>query len=60
MKQSMSMEEMVTLKIPKKDVHALLRIFEDIQFLEKAEKNHQEMKKGKFITLGEFRKKHHL
>lgn len=52
------MEEMVTLKLPKKDVEAFLRVVEDIQFIKEAEKGDEEISRGKFKTLEQVRKKY--
>ncbi|MCS4541159.1 MAG: hypothetical protein HY929_02360 [Euryarchaeota archaeon] len=52
------MEEMVTLKLPKKDVEAFLRVIEDIKFIEEAESGDEEINKGKFKTLDQIRKKY--
>lgn len=52
------MEKMITLKLPKKDVEAFLRVVEDIKFLKEAEKGDEEISKGKFKTLNQIRKKY--
>lgn len=54
------MEEMVTLKLPKKDVESFLRVVEDIRFIKEAEKGDEEINKGKFKTLDVVRKKYRI
>ena len=53
------MEDMITLKLPKSDVEAFLRVVEDIKFIKEAEKGDKEIDKGKFKTLGQLKKKYH-
>lgn len=48
----------VTIKLPKRDVKALIRVLEDIKFLEKAEKGYQEAKKARFKTLEQLEEKY--
>lgn len=50
--------DMVTIKLPKKDLEAFLRVVDDIKFIEKAEKGDEEINKGKFKTLDQIRKKY--
>lgn len=52
------MSEMITLKLPKSDVEALLRVIEDIRFIKEAEKGDKEIDKGKFKTIDQLRKKY--
>ena len=52
------MEEMITLKLPKSDVEAFLRVVEDIRFIKEAEKGDKEIDKGRFKTLARLRKKY--
>ena len=54
------MGKMITMKLPKEDVAALVRVLEDIRFLEKAEKGNEEIDKGKFKTLGQLKKKYKI
>lgn len=51
------MEEMVILKLPKKDVEAFLRVIEDIKFIGEAESGDEEINNGKFKTLDQIRNK---
>jgi len=52
-------EEMITLKVPKSDVDAFLRVVEDIKFIKEAEKGDKEVRKGKFKTLNQIVEKYH-
>jgi len=52
------MEEMVTLKLPRKDIDAFLRVVEDIKFIKEAEKGDEEISKGRFKTIGYAKKKY--
>ncbi len=52
------MEEMITLKLPKNDLEAFLRVVEDIRLIKEAEKGDNEIEKGKFKTLEQVRKKY--
>lgn len=52
------MSEMITLRLPKKDVETFLRVLEDIQFIKDAEQGDEEISKGKFKTLDQARKKY--
>lgn len=52
------MDEMVTVKLPKRDIEALMRIVEDIEFLGEAEKGDKEIEKGNFKTLEDAKKKY--
>lgn len=54
------MEEMVTLKLPKKDIDAFLRVLEDIKFVKEAEKGDDEISRGKFKTLDDVKNKYGL
>lgn len=54
------MEEMVTLKLPKKDVESFLRVVEDIRFIKEAEKGDEEISKGNLKTLTQIRKKYKI
>lgn len=54
------MEQMVTLRMPKKDMEALLRVMEDMKFFKEAEEGSEQIKKGKYITLEDLERKHHL
>lgn len=56
----MSESEMVTIKLPKSDVEALLNIVDDIRFLQKAEEGMKEIKACNFVTLDEMMKKHNV
>ena len=47
------MGKMVTMKLPKEDVEAFLRVVEDIKFIREAEKGDEEIDKGKFKTLNQ-------
>ena len=49
---------MITLRQPKNDVEAFLRVVEDIKFIKDAEKGDKEIEKGKFKTLQQLRKRH--
>ena len=51
-------EEMITLKLPKGDVEAFLRVVEDIKLIKDAEKGDKEIDKGKFKTLDQVKKKY--
>ena len=52
------MGKMITLKLPKEDVEAFLRVVEDIKFIKEAEKGDEEIDKDKFKTLDQLRKKY--
>lgn len=52
------MDEMITLRLPKSDVEAFLRVVEDIKFIKEAEKGDAEIDKGKFKSLSQLKKKH--
>jgi hypothetical protein len=52
------MTEMITFRLPKDDVEAFLRVFEDIKFIKEAEKGDKEIDKNKFKTLDQLRKKY--
>ena len=52
------MPEMMTLKLPKKDVETFLRVVGDIQFIRAAEKGDEEISKGRFKTLAQLRQKY--
>jgi len=52
------MEEMITLKLPKRDVESFLRVVEDIKFIKEAEKGDEEISKGRFKTLNQLRKRY--
>ena len=52
------MDDMITLKLPRGDVEAFLRVVEDIKFIKEAEKGDKEIDKGKFKTLHELKKKY--
>ena len=54
------MAERVLISLPKKDVEALMKIMEDIRFIEKVEKGIEEIKEGKYINYEDFKKKHKL
>ncbi len=54
----MIMEEMITLRLPKGDVEAFLRVVEDIKFIKEAEKGDKEIDKGRFKTLEQVKKKY--
>lgn len=45
------MEEMLTLKLPKKDVESFLRVVDDIKFIREAKKGDEEITKGRFIQI---------
>ena len=51
------MDDMITLKLPKDDVEAFLRVVEDIKLIKEAEKGDKEIDKGKFKTLDDLRKR---
>ena len=53
-----NMGKMLTMKLPKEDVEAFLRVVEDIKFIGEAEKGDEEIGKGKFKTLGQLTKKY--
>ncbi len=53
-------QQMVTVQLPQEDIEALLRITSELRFLEQAERGLEEIKQGKFVTLDEFKRKHHL
>ena len=52
------MGKMITLKLPKEDVEAFLRVVEDIKLIKEAEKGDKEIDKGRFKTLDQLRKKY--
>ena len=52
------MGEMLTIKLPKKDVETFLRVVEGIRFIKEAEKGDEEINKGKFKTLNYVRKRY--
>ncbi len=52
--------DMVTIKLPKKDLEAFLRVVDDIKFIEKGEKGDEEINKGRFKTLDQIRKKYNV
>ena len=52
------MEDMITLKLPKSDVEAFLRVVEDIKFIKEAEKGDKGIDRGKFKTLDQLKKKY--
>ena len=52
------MAEMVTIKLPKKDLESFLRVVDDIRFIKQAEKGDEEISKGKYKTLNQLRKKY--
>ena len=52
------MAEMVTIKLPKKDLKSFLRVVDDIRFIKQAEKGDEEISKGKYKTLNQLRKKY--
>ena len=54
------MAEMVTIKLPKKDLKSFLRVVDDIRFIKQAEKGDEEISKGKYKTLNQLRKKHRV
>jgi hypothetical protein len=51
-------EEMITFKLPKKDMESFLRVVEDIRFIKEAQKGDEEIDKGKFKTLDQLKKKY--
>jgi len=53
-----NMEEMVTIKMPKRDMDSFLKVVEDIRFIKEAEKGDNEISSGKFKTLNSLKKKH--
>lgn len=52
------MEKMITLKLPKSDVDAFLRVVDNIKFIKEAEKGDEEINRGKFKSLDEIKKKY--
>lgn len=54
------MGEMLTLKIPKEDAEAFLRVVEDIELIKEAEEGEKEIEEGRFIKLEDLEKKHKL
>ncbi len=52
--------ERVTISLPKQDVRALIKLVEELQFLEKVDKGKKQIEEGKFVTYEEFKKKHNL
>lgn len=54
------MEEMITLKLPKKDIESFLRVVEDIRFIKEAEKGDEEIAKGRFKTLEQLRESYKI
>ncbi|MEM3085595.1 MAG: hypothetical protein QXT68_00435 [Halobacteria archaeon] len=50
--------ETVTLSLPKKEVEVLLKVLDDIRFLEKVERGERQVRAGKYLTVEEFRRKH--
>ena len=54
------MGKMITVKLPKEDVEAFLRVVEDIKFIKEAEKGDEEINKGRFKTLDQLRKKYRI
>jgi len=48
------------ISIPRKDAELLMRLAEDIKFIEKSEKGFEEIEKGDFISLDDYKKKHNI
>ena len=53
-----NMAKMITLKLPKEDVDAFLRVVADIKFIKEAKTGDKEISKGKYKTLEYLRKKY--
>jgi len=53
-------EDRVMISIPRKDVELLMRLAEDIKFIEKSEKGFEEIEKGDFISLDDYKKKRNI
>ena len=49
---------MITLRLPRGDVEAFLRVVDDIKFIKEAEKGDKEIDNGKFKTLEQLRRKY--
>ena len=49
---------MLTLKLPRKDVDAFLRVVEEIEFIKQAEEGNKQIESGKFKTLQELKQKY--
>jgi len=52
------MEEMLTLRLPRKDVDTFLRVVEDIEFIKEAEEGNKQIDAGKFKTLQQLKEKY--
>lgn len=52
------MTEMLTLRLPKEDVEAFVRVVEDIELVKEAEDGDMEIEEGKFKKLEELEKKY--
>ena len=51
------MAEMITIKMPKEDMEAFLRVVEDIKFIKDAENGDREIEEGEYKTLEEVKRK---
>lgn len=54
------MGKMITMRLPKEDVEAFLRVVEDMKFIKEAEKGDEEIDSGRFKTLKQLRKKYKI
>ncbi|HLD41677.1 MAG TPA: hypothetical protein VJB06_01450 [archaeon] len=52
------MTEMLTLKVPKEDVEAFLRVIEDIELIKEAEVGDKEIVEGRFKKLEDLENKY--
>ena len=52
------MTEMITLKLPKQDVEAFLRVLEDVELIKEAEAGDKEIEAGRFKKLEDLEKKY--
>jgi len=52
------MEDMITLRLPREDVEAFLRVVDDIKLVKDAEKGDKEIDTGNFKTLDQLKKKY--
>lgn len=52
------MTEMLTLRMPKEDVEAFIRVVEDMELIKEAETGDKEIQEGKFKKLEDMEKKY--
>ncbi|MBI4181999.1 MAG: hypothetical protein HY520_03465 [Candidatus Aenigmarchaeota archaeon] len=51
-------DQVVTLRLPRQDAQAFLRVVEDLAFFMEAEKGDDQIAQGRYITLSQCRKRH--